>query len=212
MSTAEEFVKGKWEKLTAFSNKKEIKDYLWNELVYRYSGPHRFYHNLNHVAYIFSLCDTYLEHIKNKAVVGFAILYHDVVYDTFRADSEEQSAMIAETHLQKLKLNPTIITHVKEFILATKQHLIHDNSLLKDDLALFLDFDLAILGEDNETYKLYSQRIRQEYLKYSDDLYNSGRKEALQKMIDSSLFHTELFRNVFSKRAKENMLLEIATL
>ena len=212
MSTAEEFVKGKWEKLTAFSNKKEIKDYLWNELVYRYSGPHRFYHNLNHVAYIFSLCDTYLEHIQNKAVVGFAILYHDVVYDTFRGDNEEQSAMIAETHLQKLKLNPTIIAHVKDFIFATKQHLIPENFILKDDLALFLDFDLAILGEDNETYKLYSQQIRQEYLKFSDELYNRGRKEALQKMIDSSLFHTELFKNAKGEKAKANMLLEIASL
>ncbi len=212
MSTAEEFVKGKWEKLTAFSNKKEIKDYLWNELVYRYSGPHRFYHNLNHVAYIFSLCDTYLEHIQNKAVVGFAILYQDVVYDTFRGDNEEQSAMIAETHLQKLKLNPTIITHVKDFILATKQHLIPENSILKDDLSLFLDFDLAILGEDNETYKLYSQQIRQEYLKYGDELYNRGRKEALQKMIDSPLYHTELFKNAKGEKAKANMLSEITSL
>ena len=66
MNAAEEFVKGKWEKLTAFTNKKEIKDYLWNELVYRYSGPHRFYHNLNHVAYIFSLFDSYLNNIKNN--------------------------------------------------------------------------------------------------------------------------------------------------
>ena len=144
MNAAEEFVKGKWEKLTAFTNKKEIKDYLWNELVYRYSGPHRFYHNLNHVAYIFSLFDSYLNNIKNKAVVGFAILYQDVVYDTFRSDNEEQSANLAEMHMQKLKLNHVIVADVKEFILATKHHLMPENLILKDDLALFLDFDLAI--------------------------------------------------------------------
>ena len=114
--------------------------------------------------------------------------------------------------MQKLKLNHVIVADVKEFILATKHHLMPENLILKDDLELFLDFDLAILGEDNDTYKLYSQHIRQEYLKYSNEVYNQGRKEALQKMIDLPLYHTELFIKAKGAKAKENMLTEIASL
>lgn len=207
-----QFVKAKWDKLTAFSNKEETKQYLWDELVYRYTGPHRFFHNINLVAYKFSLCDTYLHMMQNSALIGFATLYHDVVFDIFRNDNEEQSANIAETHLQKLRLNQKLIEQVKLFILATKPHYLITSDKPADDLALFLDFDLAILGEDKETYEIYSKNIRQEYLKFSDAIYNKGRKEALQKMLSTNIYHTEEFAKTREEKAKDNIRNEISLL
>ncbi len=212
MEQAEEYVKGKWQQLTAFSAKQDVKDRLWNELTYRYAERHRQYHNLNHIAYIFSLCDEYIGQITKPAVVGFAILYHDIVYNTYHTDNEEQSAAVAEMHLQQLKVNKAVIEEVKMFIIATKDHKIPDDFSLKNDLALFLDFDMAILASEPENFHIYSQKIRQEYAKFSDEVYKEGRKLALSKMLDATLFQTPHFKELMEEKAKTNMRNELGGL
>ncbi|MDB5250791.1 MAG: hypothetical protein JWQ40_5185, partial [Segetibacter sp.] len=136
----------KWKQLTAFSKKEEIKELLWDEILYRYSEQHRHYHNLAHLAHLFSLCDKNMDRIKNPAVMGFAIIYHDIVYDTYRQDNEEQSAVIAGQHLKELNINASLIENVQVYINATKNHIVPAGFPLQNDLALFLDFDMAILA------------------------------------------------------------------
>lgn len=208
-----EYLKEKWKLLTAFSKKEQLKLQLWDEIIYRYSGQHRYYHNLNHIGHLFTLCDKFIDKIKNPAVVGFAILYHDVVYDTYSADNELQSALFAENHLKQLNLNAAVIDNIKKFIDATKNHTVPENYALRDDLALFLDFDLAILGVDENMYKLYSEKIRQEYSKYPDPVYKEGRKLALQKvLISGNIFSTEDFKKVMEEKARENISREVSLL
>ena len=213
MENVVEYVKMNWEKLTAFSRKEDVKERLWKEIEYRYAENHRAYHHLGHIAYLFQLLNTYLGQIANPAVVGFAILYHDIVYDTYRKDNEEQSETIAEKHLSELQVKKEIIDHVKTFILATKNHALPEGYALNQDLSFFLDFDMAILGEDFETYKLYSQKIRKEYAQYTDDLYQAGRKQALQKFISSPhIYSTDDFRVVMEDAARKNIQMEIELL
>jgi predicted metal-dependent HD superfamily phosphohydrolase len=205
-----EYVKEKWKKLTSFSNKEELKEQLWEEIIYRYSGQHRHYHNLNHIAYLFHLLDKYIEKIKNPAVMGFAIMYHDVVYDTYSNDSEEQSAAFAEAHLRQLNVNQNLLNKVQTFIKATKDHKMPANIVLQSDLSFFLDFDMAILGVDEEMYKLYSEKIREEYSKYPDPVYKEGRKLALQKVLASdNMFYTDEFRQEMEQKARENINREV---
>ncbi len=208
-----DYVKEKWDQLTAFSKKEEIKEQLWNEIVYRYSERHRHYHNLSHIAYLFSLCDKYIADISNPAVTGYAILYHDIVYDTYRQDNEEQSAALAEAHLKQLSVNPSLIKNVQTFILATKGHILPEEYSLQNDLALFLDFDVAILAADTETYKTYSEKIRQEYSKYPDNIYKEGRKQALQKVLSSEkIFITNDFIKTMEETARQNISKEVGQL
>ena len=208
-----DYVRQKWRQLTAFSKKEDLKEQLWDEIVYRYSEQHRHYHNLNHIAFLFTQCDKYISRIKNAAVTGFAILYHDIVYDTYRPDNEEQSAELATTHLQQLSVNKQLIDHVRTFIVATKDHKVPAVYDLKDDLALFLDFDIAILGSEPETYHAYSEKIRQEYLKYPDDIYRKGRKQALQKvLIADTIFITNDFIESMEAIARENINKEVGQL
>ena len=122
MDNTIDIVKEKWQQLTAFSKKEEIKELLWDEIVYRYSEQHRHYHNLHHLAHLFMLCDVHMHKIKNPALMGFAVFYHDIVYDTYRQDNEEQSAAIAVEHLKELNINQALIQHVEAFILASKTH------------------------------------------------------------------------------------------
>src|SRR3954451_358501 len=194
MENSTDYVKEKWKKLTSFSKKEELKEQLWEEIVYRYSGQHRHYHNLNHIAHLFTLLDKYVDKITNPAVVGFAILYHDVVYDTYSPDNEEQSAAFAEAHLRQLQVNMAVINNVKIFVEATKDHILPRGleSALQNDLSLFLDFDMAILGVDDEMYNRYSEKIREEYAKYPDPLYKEGRKLALHKILTAkNIFYTD---------------------
>lgn len=208
-----DFVKEKWKQLTAFSKKEEIKDQLWTDIVYRYSEQHRHYHNLTHIAFLFDLCDKYLDRISNRAVIGFAILYHDIVYDTYRPDNEEQSAELAEAHLRQLNVTSSLLENIKTFIIATKDHKISTGHPLANDLALFLDFDIAILASQPEVYQLYSEKIRQEYMKYPDNIYREGRKLALSKVIESDkIFNSDDFEESMEVIARENIAREIGQL
>jgi len=208
-----EYLEEKWKKLTAFSKKEETKEQLWEEIVYRYSGQHRHYHNINHIAHLFTWCDRFIDKVSNPAVMGFSILYHDVIYDTYRTDNEAQSAAFAESHLQQLNVNSVLIDNVKTFITAAKDHTIPAGFSLQNDLALFLDFDMTILGVDEEMYKMYSEKIRHEYSKYPDPVYKEGRKLALQKVLASeNIFSTNDFKEAMEEKARENISREVSLL
>lgn len=207
------YVEEKWKKLTAFSKKEETKEQLWQEIIYRYAGQHRHYHNMNHIAHLFTWCDRFIDKVSNPAVMGFSILYHDVVYDTYRTDNEEQSAAFAESHLQRLNVHSALIDNVKTFITAAKDHTIPVGFSLHNDLALFLDFDMTILGVGEEMYKMYSEKIRYEYSKYPDPVYREGRKLALQKVLASeNIFSTNDFKEAMEEKARENISREVSLL
>lgn len=208
-----DYVKEKWTQLTSFSKKEEVKEQLWKEIVNCYSGRHRHYHNLNHIAYLYTWLDEYIDKIINPAVIGFAILYHDVVHDADSLDNEDQSAEFAEAHLRQLNVNQGLINNTKTFIKATKDHRIPGGISLHNDLSFFLDFDMAILGVNEEMYKLYSEKIRQEYSIYPDPLYKAGRKLALQKVLAlDNIFTTNKFREVMEQKARQNINRELSLL
>ncbi len=205
-----EQVKEKWEQLTAFSKKEDIKDLLWDEIVYRYSEQHRHYHNLSHLAYLFQLCDQNLNSIKNPALVGFAIFYHDIVYDTYRQDNEEESAGIAKEHLQELSINPSLINSIVLLIRASKTHEVPADIATPDDLTLFFDLDMAILGAEADVYQRYCNNIRLEYAKYPDDVYKAGRKQALKQLLAREhIFITEKYRSELEEKARHNVTREM---
>ncbi len=213
MENSIDYVKEKWKRLTSFSKKEQLKEPLWEEIVYGYSGQHRYYHNLNHIAHLYTFLDKYIDKITNPAVIGFSILYHDVVYDTYSEDNEEQSAAFAEAHLRQLNVNNALIGNVKAFITATKNHIMPEGAILQNDLSFFLDFDMAILGVNEDMYKLYSERIRNEYAKYPDPLYKEGRKLALHKISAAeNIFYTPEFRQEMEQKAHENINSEVRLL
>jgi len=210
MENSIKYLKEKWKKLTSFSRKEELKEQLWEEIVYRYSGQHRHYHNLNHIAHLYTLMDKYIDKITNPAVIGFAIMYHDIVYDTYSPDNEEQSAAFAEAHLRQMNVNNALIGNVKRFIESAKDHIMPENLSLQNDLSFFLDFDMAVLGVDEQMYKLYSEKIREEYARYPDPVYRQGRKLALQKVQAlENIFFTEEFRQEMEQKARENINSEV---
>lgn len=194
---------------TPFTKDPYLIDTLWSEIEKKHSEKGRHYHNLQHLDHMFSELDSVKSKIESFTVISFSVFYHDVVYDATSKSNEEKSAELAESKLQELNIDQNLIIKVSRQIIATKSHQKSDDS----DTNYLLDADLSILGQDAETYREYTQKIRKEYSLYPDLLYKPGRKKVLRHFLElDSIFKTEDFREKYEKRARENILFEIESL
>ena len=94
-------------------------DELWNEIVQRYSEPHRHYHTLDHLDNMVAELIPVMNVIKDRSTTVMAIAYHDIVYDVLKQDNEEQSAELAYQRLTQLQLPEAQKEACKNLILAT---------------------------------------------------------------------------------------------
>lgn len=176
----------------------------WQELEKAYSSKSRHYHNLLHLEEMLELFENYKNELQNPNEILFALFYHDFVYEPTRKDNELKSATYA---VGILKTNDTLNKQlIFDLITATQLHQYNPNQ----DINWLIDFDLKILSKDWEVYKIYCQQIRKEYKIYPDFLYNPGRKKALQHFLKSEfIFQTDLFREKYEAKARENIQREI---
>ncbi|MEL6654940.1 MAG: hypothetical protein AAFY48_00365 [Bacteroidota bacterium] len=182
----------------------------WQELEQAYNAPRRHYHNLQHLENLFSLFEQYREQLQEPDVVSWTIWYHDIIYNAKRKDNELRSAELARKRLQQTALAPDKIERVVQYIEATAQHLSVE---AHEDLAYFLDFDLAILGTDMDTYAVYAKAIRQEYQHVPGFLYRRGRRKVLRYFADApQLFRTPALHIRFAKQAQRNLSWELSSI
>lgn len=204
------YLKDIWDKLaSSYSDNTELVDKGWIEIEHSYTAKKRHYHNLSHLEYMVDKMEAYSSKLQDPDVILFSIFYHDIVYDTKRQDNELKSAEIAGERLRKLGLTSDKVTTCQNHILATKHHQASNNI----DANFLVDFDLAILGEDQSTYLKYIKDIRAEYSIYPDFLYRRGRKKVLQHFLEMGhIFKTTEFRNLYEQRARENLNMELQEL
>lgn len=182
---------------------------LWQEIKELYSGNKRYYHNLSHLKSLVNELLPLENILNNRDAVLFALFYHDVIYDAQRKDNEEQSALFASKHLKLLKCDDALIEQVEKLILATKSHELYDD----EDVNLFTDADLSILGKDPETYAVYCKHVRKEYSIYPDLLYKPGRKKVLRHFLSMDrIFKTAYFYDRYEEQARQNIEVEISML
>jgi predicted metal-dependent HD superfamily phosphohydrolase len=181
---------------------------MWNEVEKNYSKSDRHYHNLTHLNSMLTELKLHKDKFNNWDTIIFAIVYHDLVYNTLKSDNEEQSAEVAIKRLTKIAFPEKLITFCGQLILATKKHEPSD-----PETNLFTDADLSILGSDPETYKAYSKRIRLEYSIYPDMMYNPGRKKVLTHFLKmDNIYKTNEFSDRYEQNAKTNMQTELDSL
>lgn len=192
-----------------FIQDQNLIDSLWQEIEKKYSGKSRHYHNLEHLENMFAELDTVKDQILNFSNISFSVFYHDVIYDASSKTNEEKSADFARKRLQQFNVNTADISEIHFQILATKSHQKSENK----DTNYLLDADLSILGKDWETYLDYTKKIRKEYSIYPDLLYKPGRKKVLKHFLElENIFKTDVFKEKYENRARENILFEIETL
>lgn len=121
---------------------------LWSEVEKNYSKPNRLYHNLTHLDSLTKELNPFKDRFTSWDTIVFAIAYHDIVYNTLKSNNEGKSADLAIKRLVTLSFPEKLITRCKQLILATKKHEVSD-----EEINLFTDADLSMLGSDSETYK-----------------------------------------------------------
>jgi len=187
---------------------------VWQLLERHYCEPHRHYHNFAHVAALLRHADAHRacgEPLYQPHAVELAIWFHDIIYDTRSGGNEVASAALATAAMQAMRIDAGVASQVERCILATISHTISDASV--PDLALFLDFDLAILGASRDMYRRYRAAIRREYEWVTEEDYRAGRARVLRRFLERpALYFTPWMASRFESSARDNLQSELLLL
>jgi predicted metal-dependent HD superfamily phosphohydrolase len=188
----------------------ELVEELCVFLIDKYSEKHRAYHNLSHINALLTHAEKFKEKFADFESVQLAIWFHDVIYNSKRFDNEAESAKIAVEFLWKLNMPKIRIESVERMILATSKH---NSKGLDFDGKLFLDLDLAILGQNEDVYQNYSNAIRREYSYVPWFLYKRSRRKILENFLQREfIYFTQEIQQDFETQARINLANEIKTL
>ena len=149
------------------------------DLVARYGGNGRFYHNLAHIEAVLNHIQPCLSQATNPVALQIGAWFHDVIYDATRHDNEAQSAVYAREFTAKLGFSEDEISEVERLIMLTAGH---EPSSCDTDGQILIDADLAILATEPAQYDAYAQAIRQEYAHVPDEAYRVGRGQVLKRL------------------------------
>lgn len=177
-----------------------------DELVRRYAEPHRKYHTAEHVLAV--LAAARLLSADDSPVLTLAICAHDVVYAGEPGSDERASAAWARAALTSAGVGASDVAHVESLVLAT---ITHESD---DPLAqIMLDADLAILAAEQPVYDLYARRVREEYARYTDDVWREGRAKVLRTLLARpDLYATDKAKALWDSNARANMTRELRAL
>jgi predicted metal-dependent HD superfamily phosphohydrolase len=182
----------------------------FDEIVARYSEPHRAYHTTQHLQECFGRFEFARALIQRPGEVAVAPFYHDAIHDTHARDSEEQSATLAANVLEEYcSADQEAVERVRTLILATK----HDAVPADNDAKLLVDMDLAILGADRARFDEYEAQVRFEYSWGSPEDFRKGRADVLRHFLArESIYSTEMFRTRLESAARSNLARSLAAL
>lgn len=182
-----------------------------DELIARYSEPHRRYHTMTHIEDCLAqvAASTDMDETQ-RALMHAAIWFHDAIYDATRSNNEAESAKLAAERLAGADAEQTFIDEVVRLILLTAGH-----SVPADDAigARLVSIDLSILGAEADRYDAYAAAIREEYAHVPEPLYRAGRAAILGRFLESeALFADPLWAERYEAQARANLTREIAAL
>jgi predicted metal-dependent HD superfamily phosphohydrolase len=179
-------------------------DALGEALIRAWDEPQRKYHDQSHLIWLLDEADRRAALIGDRAFMGYAIWFHDAVYESGRPDNETLSADWARSSLAHDADLASRVAHVIEM---TKDHAAGE---AEGDAALFLDMDIAILGAPWEAYCAYAAGIRAEYPHIVDPAFAGGRGVFLEKQLaHPRTFRTDVYETEFGETARANMRWEL---
>ncbi|MBP2702372.1 metal-dependent phosphohydrolase [Microbispora sp. RL4-1S] len=183
---------------------------LTAELAARWAEPHRRYHTPAHLRTVLHAIDSLAGHAHDADAVRLAAWFHDAFYEGRPGWDEERSAQLAEARLPACGLAPGRVRLVARLVRVTAVHAYGEGDA---DAAVLCDADLAVLGGTPEEYDAYAHAVRQEYRHVPDDAFRTGRSAVLTRLLAGSyLYGTETGRDLWERRARENMTRELGTL
>ncbi|MFE6894889.1 hypothetical protein [Streptomyces sp. NPDC057694] len=178
-----------------------------DNLLARWSEPHRSYHTQAHLTAVLDHVDVLAEHAADAELVRLAAWFHDAVYRPDRSENEERSAALAERALTEAGLPEPKVAEVARLVRLT---ITHDPAEADTDGETLCDADLAILAAAPETYAAYTRAVRKEYAFVPDEAFREGRATILRQLLDlPELFRTPYGKQHWTAPARDNLTTEL---
>ena len=175
-----------------------------DDLLARWSQPHRHYHDVRHLASCLEALDALG---GNGRAVRLAAWFHDAVYDGRPGTDEEASAQLAVGLLTGI-VDSDEVDEVARLVQMTADHRPDDEAA-----ALLSDADLSVLGQLPGRYHVYLRDVRLDYAHIDDEAWRRGRLAVVDSLLAlDPLFHTETGRRLWQAAAAANLAAERATL
>jgi pantetheine-phosphate adenylyltransferase len=211
-----------WEKLMQALGNPKVGEEIFQDLLQKYTEPHRYYHNLRHIVSMLDEFETMSSNADSEDLAKFhlAIWYHDYIYETDTKDhsvigsNEARSAYHAAIGMTKLGVSKEIIRRVcnqdESGMIMTTQHKAQPEGVSQ---RLLVDLDLSILGKPDAEFDEYETAIRAEYSHVPDLVFREVRKKILQSFLDrKQIYSTFYFRETYEEQARKNIARSIAKL
>jgi len=171
----------------------------------RYREPHRHYHTWEHIGECLDVLGWARPLAQDPAAVEMALWFHDAVYEPRGVDNEERSACLAREAAGAMGLSEELGRRVAALIQDTRIGSPGAASRGADS-RLITDVDLSILGRPRGRYRRYEAAIRREYARVPLEEFRRRRGELLGDLLSRPrLYATELFRDRYEARARENL-------
>lgn len=186
----------------------------YDELKKKYSEKQRHYHTFEHIQSCLNFFKSAENEIYNKNAVLLAIYFHDSIYNPLSKTNEEESADYMFELIEKYSLGSNnnrlneALKLAKKMILDTKNHhpsLEKYTDKEKNDVLIFLDIDMSILGSSVEKFAQYEKNVRKEYSVVDDKTFYHHRGKFLSELLNINIFKTKLFSFYLEKKAKNNI-------
>lgn len=168
---------------------------MGEELIERYSEPHRHYHGPSHLAYVLARIDDFATGKHDLFSVRLAAWFHDAVYaiPARELSNEEASARLAIRTLARSGFEQEEIGEVARLVRLTETH----HPVGSDPNGeLLCDADLAILAAPADEYRDYVEAVRREYPGITDEEFAAGRLQVLLGLGGHDLFRTNAGRKL----------------
>jgi predicted metal-dependent HD superfamily phosphohydrolase len=196
---------------------------FWSDLSFRYSEPHRRYHNDEHIVSVLSRIDYLIGlaegqgHSVDEDVIRFGAFYHDAVYIPGGFQFNERlSADMAMAHLTAMGWDLIKRYRVHRIILDTKTHEVDEfRNGAPFEAKVLIDADLYELGTDK--YDLNTHKVRSEIEYYisgglSDEVWAEGRRKFLKTYLDKPRLFLLDDQEELEAKARLNMWRELHSL
>ena len=184
------------------------------ELKARYAEPQRAYHTWDHVEALLRWFEGVRDRLHDPEAVRLAILFHDAIYDPTRSDNEALSAELLRGRMTGRVASATLERAVG-MVEATAKHLPSPDlsSADAEDLALFLDMDLSILGAPEGVFDAYERNVRTEYAHVPDEAFRAGRTRILRTFAErEQLYFSDWGRERFEAPTRANIARSLTAL
>ena len=195
--------KQRWMELVEFLGAPRTLAQQWfDRLKQCYQEPHRRYHTFQHLEECLEELDEIEGDEERLALMEVALWFHDAVRPPGNTAHVALSAAMAKEFLLECQASETVIEFVNDMIMATQDHLAHDDP----DAAIMIALDLNIFARSPQRYAAYEKLLREEAAGQEDRSYDQQRLAYLQGFLDRPvIYESETMRDIYEEQARFNL-------